>query len=993
MAFKLKIMLYDEYAKTTQEYKSKYGPRTLVLIEVGSFFEMYAVKDSDSNEMNEEDMKNITFLLDIQMTRKNKSNLDINRLNPFMAGFPSFMLEKYIDILVSNGYTIVIMEQKKTKLQKSKNPTFYRCVTRVISPGTYIPECQGDTHVYKENITTRYTVSVVLSHGRINGKPIASYGLAVADFITGETYVYEYDPCNIDFDLKVMKEDMYRMLTVFKPVELIINGNLGGLERVDTLLEYLDMTHSISVHDKSSNNNLAPFDKLEYQNTMIRKVWHDKCKCILSPIEVINLERKQLAVISLCILLQFAYDHCEQLPMHLSIPQITHEISTNTLSMNYNSAMQLNLLPMTDSKEKCFLNLFNKCTTPMGRRAFRMHLLTPTNNTIVLNHRFSRIEACIKDNKYMQICDELKGISDIPRLLRKMVLRSISFNDIWNLTNSIEKACHILKSYETVINQETNNMMYTDIDLGTNFVQYVKSIFNDPDSKLYNQYQAMFNPDIDRDYKDTLEMLDAHKNRLTSMLVMLNHGTDGYYKLENNEKEGYFLAITQRRHKEMLEIKSGKYIEVDGLDSFSYHDLETIGSASNSTVRLTCKAIKQINKDITTANDVIAAKNKEYLEEQISKFMNDYDMFQRISQYIGDVDVAANNAMLARKNCWVKPVLENGQKSFINAKGLRHPIVEAITQDHTYVPNDIYLGKDNMDGMLLYGINASGKSSLMKSVGLAIIMSQAGMFVACDSLTMRPYTSIFTRITSGDNIYTGKSTFTNEILELRNILKMVDKDSLVIGDELCSGTESLSAIALVGAGIERLSTAQCTFLFATHLHELTKLDIISHLANVNVYHLDIKYDSVKETIIYDRKLKPGPGDALYGLEVCKCLDLDDAFMRMATNIRKKILNMGQELVSTKKSRYNKRIYMDVCELCRNEMSSETHHILPQHLADETGVIPGKYHKNKKHNLISLCSKCHDKIHESNVYGTKLMTSHGPMLINTSTMQSDTDCFS
>ena len=117
-------------------------------------------------------------------------------------------------------------------------------------------------------------------------------------------------------------------------------------------------------------------------------------------------------------------------------------------------------------------------------------------------------------------------------------------------------------------------------------------------------------------------------------------------------------------------------------------------------------------------------------------------------------------------------------------------------------------------------MNSAGKSSLMKSIGLNIIMAQAGMYVPCERLRYYPYKNIYSRIPGGDDIFKGQSTFVGEISELRNILKSADDRTLVIGDELCSGTETNSAIAIVCTGILDLIKKKSSFIFATHLHEL-----------------------------------------------------------------------------------------------------------------------------------------------------------------------------
>ena len=140
-----------------------------------------------------------------------------------------------------------------------------------------------------------------------------------------------------------------------------------------------------------------------------------------------------------------------------------------------------------------------------------------------------------------------------------------------------------------------------------------------------------------------------------------------------------------------------------------------------------------------------------------------------------------------------------------------------------YVANDIDIRKNTHIGMLLYGMNASGKSSYMKSVGLAIVMSQIGCWVPCKEFTHVPLRKLFTRISGNDDYMRGKSSFALEIEELNMILREADSDSIVLGDELCRGTEHVSGTAIVGGGIQTLIEKKVPFVFATHLHDIPRL--------------------------------------------------------------------------------------------------------------------------------------------------------------------------
>ena len=337
-----------------------------------------------------------------------------------------------------------------------------------------------------------------------------------------------------------------------------------------------------------------------------------------------------------------------------------------------------------------------------------------------------------------------------------------------------------------------------------------------------------------------------------------------------------------------------------------------------------------------------------------------------------------SNAKTAKENIYHKPTIQTHEKGFLSCKNLRHPIIEQIS-DTIYTPNDIEIGK-SMNGMLLYGVNAVGKSSFMKSVGILSIMAQAGMFVPAENLVYSPYKYLFTRILGNDNIYKGQSSFAVECSELDSILRRSDENSLVLGDELCKGTENISAYSIVSAGIITLAERKSDFIFATHLHDLSKNERINKTLNVECYHLQVEYDPESKKITYNRKLKEGPGMNTYGLEVAKAMIQDVEFIELASTIRKEYINESTDFVNTKTSVYNVNVFMDTCSIC-SKKSTETHHIEAQKLADIDGNL-SHFHKNKKGNLMPLCSECHLKITNEQMTSTQIQTTEGTEIVTT-----------
>ena len=330
---------------------------------------------------------------------------------------------------------------------------------------------------------------------------------------------------------------------------------------------------------------------------------------------------------------------------------------------------------------------------------------------------------------------------------------------------------------------------------------------------------------------------------------------------------------------------------------------------------------------------------------------------------------------------------------------LRHCLIEKIQQSELYVANDISIGQgtgqgirqgtkqkeDLLDGILLYGTNAVGKTSLIRALGISVIMAQSGLYVPCSSFKYKPYTAIFSRILGNDNIFKGLSTFAVEMSELRVIMKMADKGSLVLGDELCSGTEMESALSIFVAGLSKLHRNRSSFIFATHFHEIVDFDEVRSLTNLYSYHMAVTFDREADLLIYDRKLREGSGPRTYGLEVCKSLYLEEEFMEEAYKIRNKYYPNNRGELSNDKTRYNSKKIRGKCEMCNEKMGEEIHHINQQKDADKNGFI-GSFHKNHPANLMSICEKCHDNIHSDDTFENTMIirrkTTDGYMLKET-----------
>ena len=388
-----------------------------------------------------------------------------------------------------------------------------------------------------------------------------------------------------------------------------------------------------------------------------------------------------------------------------------------------------------------------------------------------------------------------------------------------------------------------------------------------------------------------------------------------------------------------------------------------------------CKRLQQLNKTLQKYRDTLAHLSASYLIDACAAIAHAAEIWPLIEYWVSHVDSTQCIGATSKERGWSCPVVESAEQgSSFCIKQVRHPLVEAAASRISYVTHDVSLNRETK-GWLVYGMNASGKSTLMKATGLCVLLAQAGCFVPAKEMTLCPFQAVYTRILNQDNLFAGLSSFAVEMSELRDILRNANAHTLVLGDELCSGTESTSAQALVASGIQWLSKKQSNFIFATHLHDLPMhLDV--NALGVCVWHLHVDYDPVTKKLIYDRTLRPGNGSSLYGLEVARAMDLPFEFMENAVRFRQAITAATRQ-EDAKASAWNSEVVRRNCEVCGQTTDLEVHHLEARETAVNQRLENGT-HMNDKRNLVVICEKCHDAVHANKIeIQPQIMTSNGP----------------
>ena len=889
-------MIYDDYIQYCIDYEKIYGKETVILMEVGGFFELYGV-DYNNNKSGA-DIYKVASLLGIQVSRKNKNIIENSNTNPLMAGFPSYTLNKFIDILVTNNKTVVLVEQ----VTPPPNPK--RDVTRIISPATY------DEKIF-QNDTTNYMMHVYIQP---YDKSLA-FGISCIDISTGKTYVEEIH--NIQ-DINICLQELCKIGIYIQPKELIISSH----DQITT--DQHECISKLFPNIKQYNKtNCLTHDCIRpvFQEHVFQQFYRNESQ--LSIFEFLDLERKLLGSISFAYLLKFIENHNPSNVLNFMKP-IALE-NNSCLKITHNAPEQLNIT----TGEISLLDILNNSITSIGKRYFRYRLMNPTSDATKISLSYQDIQ--LFENYDIEVIRAtLKNVKDIEKIFHKQAKKVFPY-DVLNIYKSIKS---MIKIADTIDHKHEFHKI----------LDYLESEFNFSDENLFNTLDEKILKNITEAYKYRSiidENIKAFQSFIDSFPEQMN---SEHFKVENNDREGYHIVCTSKRFEQYKK---------------SYPDIfkNCVFSNNKTTTKIFMSGEKKINNSIIEATQMLQKLIHTKYYDIIDHLKSHYsDSCYNIVNFIEYVDFNTtnvhNNILLKLYKATIDQSKSSGS---IEAKSLRHPIIEYISKDIQYVSNDITLDEN---GMILYGINASGKSSLMKSVGIAIIMAQAGMYVPASSFMFTPYTAIFTRITGNDNIYRNQSTFVLEMSELRTIMKCADSRSIVIGDELCSGTETISAVSIVSSAIKFLSNKKISFIFATHLHEL-----VNFIADTTAktYHLSVSYEDGK--IIYDRNLKEGIGNTLYGLEVCRSLDMDEEFMNMAFNIRN---NYSQKKDSIPmNSKYNSNILKDKCQICDSMDSIDIHHIHEQHDADTRGNFDS-FHKDDEHNLVKLCKNCHNDVHHNKI---------------------------
>ncbi|XZJ15667.1 DNA mismatch repair protein MutS [Clostridium perfringens] len=735
-----------------------------------------------------------------------------------MCGIPFHASNSYIGRLVAKGYKVAICEQVEDP--KVAKGIVKRDVIKVITPGTYTDSS------FVEETKNNYIMTIYVDLER----NICS--LAITDISTGDFLATEGE---------LEKGVILDEISKFNPKEIILLDSLDQELIKDitlttpALISRKPIEYFEENFEEVLNNQFG--EKSNSLSLMVKKSSNALVKYILDTQKISLTNINDIEVYSLV------------------------DFMTIDLSSRRNLELTENL--REKSKKGSLLWVLDKTETSMGSRMLRRWIEEPLVNKEKITLRLNAVEELFND---LSLNDSLKealhDIYDIERILGKISNKNANAKDLIALKTSIGKIPNVKGIIENCTSSLLKNYHHNLDDLRDIYELLEKSIKEDPSLTL----------------KDGDLIKDGFNSEIDELRLAKTNGKDWISSLENREREftgikslkvgfnkvfGYYIEISKANYSSIPE---GRYIRK-----------QTLANAE----RFITPELKEIEEKLLGASEKLCSLEYDIFLDIRNEVENHIDRLKTTAKIIAELDCISNLAFVALENDFIKPEInEDGETKIENG---RHPVVEKVIPKGEFIPNDTIINKDDNQLLIITGPNMAGKSTYMRQVAIITLMCQIGSFVPASKANISIVDKIFTRIGASDDLAGGKSTFMVEMWEVSNILKNATENSLVLLDEVGRGTSTYDGLSIAWSVIEYIcknKNLRCKTLFATHYHELTKLE--GEIHGVRNYSVAVK--EVDNNIIFLRKIIEGGADQSYGIEVAKLAGIPDEVINRAKEI-------------------------------------------------------------------------------------------------------------
>jgi DNA mismatch repair protein MutS len=776
----------------------------------------------DFYEMFYEDAEVASKTLGLTLTSRNNGGASEVPL----AGVPVKAAGEYLRRLVQHGFRVSICEQ--TEDPKFAKGIVKREVVETITPGAAFSDDLLDG--------TRNNYLCALNR---DGDLV---GIAAADLSTGELRL-----------TATRIRDLESTLSRFTPREVI-------LSRGENLTQVL----------KGPVGEEGPMvterEAWEFDSDLGRDQLIEHFR--VSSLEAFGIESGDTAAVGAAgALLRYLNELQPAGTSHLARPKI--ERSGGSIPLDEMTRRNLELVESMRGGETSgtLLGVLDRTLTPMGARLLRQWILAPLVHRTDIEARLGAVDALGDALIRAAMREALDGVRDVERLAGKTAAGRASPRELRALGDSVARlpavqsalerarAAALLKNdgafdkYNTAwdgCGDLCEEILCTLVDRPPVVIGDESSVREGVDASL-DEWRSL------RDGgKDAIARIQSEERARTG----INSLKVGY-----NKVFGYFIEVTN------------SYLHLVPSD---YQRRQTLAGAE----RYVTPSLKEYEERVLTAAERVEERERELFELLRSKVGSQVGRLQSVAQIVAELDVLASLAEVAARESYVRPELTDDFSLEISAG--RHPVVERMMPREKFIPNDVTLTEDARM-IILTGPNMAGKSTVLRQVGLIVLMAQVGSFVPASKARIGVVDRLFTRVGASDNLVRGQSTFMVEMSETSAILHTATRRSLVLLDEIGRGTSTYDGISIAWSVSEHLHDAVgCKTIFATHYHELTQLaDILVAVRNYNV-----QVREVGDQVLFLHRLQPGGADRSYGIEVGRLAGLPPAVLKRATELLK-----------------------------------------------------------------------------------------------------------
>ena len=780
-----------------------------------------------------------------------------------MCGVPYHAVDGYLTRLVAKGYKVAICDQVEDP--KHAKGLVKREVTRIVTPGTIL-----DAQAIDET-KNNYIMCIVYIADR--------YGVSVADITTGDYFVTELP------DGGKLKDEIYR----FMPSEIICNEAfyMSGLD-----LEDLKERFHMAVYSLES---------WYFDDTACREKLMEHFK--VSSLAGLGLSDYDCGVLSAGALLQYLLETQKNDLSHMT--RITPYTTGKYMMLDSSTRRNLELCETLREKQKrgSLLWVLDKTKTAMGARTLRKFIEQPLIEKQEILRRLDAVEE-LKQSAISreEIREYLSPVYDLERLITRITYGTANPRDLTAFAGSLSMLPPIRYLLE-----EMDSSLLKDI--------YAEL---DPLEDLCTLVQNAIADEPPLAMKEGGIIRDGYNEEVDTLRRAKSEGKDWLAKLEQDEREKTGIKTLRIKYNKVF----GYYLEVTNSYKEMVPDYYTRKQTLANAERYITPELKELEDTILGAEDKLYALEYELYCTIRDTIAAEVKRIQTTAKAIAALDVFSSLALVAERNNYVRPKINESGK--IDIKDGRHPVVEQMIPDGTFICNDTLLDDKKQRVSIITGPNMAGKSTYMRQAALIVLMAQIGSFVPAAKADIGLVDRIFTRVGASDDLASGQSTFMVEMTEVANILRNATSKSLLILDEIGRGTSTFDGLSIAWAVVEYISDSKllgAKTLFATHYHELTELE--GKIDNVNNYCIAVKEKG--DDIVFLRKIVKGGADKSYGIQVAKLAGVPDLVIDRAKEIVEELVNEditirvseiavgGKDSVAKKKAKPKKYDEMDLAQ--------------------------------------------------------------------------------